>query len=75
MENLPHGNEQLLSWAHQRYRAVTSFSELKMAHDIYIKVGEGMYLWACTVFYLSLKIFFFFLITVIIIFSDHLTLF
>ncbi|XDV35900.1 hypothetical protein PO909_005763 [Leuciscus waleckii] len=40
MENLPHGNEHLLSWAHQRYRAVTSFSELKMAHDIYIKVGE-----------------------------------
>lgn len=39
MENLPHGNEQLLSWAHQRYRAVTSFSELKMAHDIYIKVA------------------------------------
>ncbi|XP_067229158.1 transforming growth factor beta receptor type 3 isoform X1 [Chanodichthys erythropterus] len=40
VENLPHGNEHLLSWAHHRYRAVTSFSELKMAHDIYIKVGE-----------------------------------
>uniref|UniRef100_A0A8C1NEX0 Transforming growth factor, beta receptor III n=1 Tax=Cyprinus carpio TaxID=7962 RepID=A0A8C1NEX0_CYPCA len=40
VENLPHGNEHLLSWAHQRYRAVTSFSELKMAHDVYIKVGE-----------------------------------
>jgi len=44
MENLPYGNEHLLSWAHQRYRAVTSFSELKMTHEIYIKVGEGMYL-------------------------------
>uniref|UniRef100_A0A671KC33 Transforming growth factor beta receptor type 3-like n=1 Tax=Sinocyclocheilus anshuiensis TaxID=1608454 RepID=A0A671KC33_9TELE len=40
VENLPHGNEHLLSWAHQRYHAVTSFSELKMAHDVYIKVGE-----------------------------------
>ncbi|XP_059416456.1 transforming growth factor beta receptor type 3-like isoform X1 [Carassius carassius] len=40
VESLPHGNEHLLSWAHQRYGAVTSFSELKMAHDIYIKVGE-----------------------------------
>uniref|UniRef100_A0A8C2CYC9 Transforming growth factor, beta receptor III n=1 Tax=Cyprinus carpio TaxID=7962 RepID=A0A8C2CYC9_CYPCA len=40
VENLPHDNEHLLSWAHQRYGAVTSFSELKMAHDIYIKVGE-----------------------------------
>ncbi|XP_057193345.1 transforming growth factor beta receptor type 3 [Triplophysa rosa] len=40
IETLPHGNEHLLSWAQQRYRAVTSFSELKMAHDIYIKVGE-----------------------------------
>uniref|UniRef100_A0A671SY30 Transforming growth factor beta receptor type 3-like n=1 Tax=Sinocyclocheilus anshuiensis TaxID=1608454 RepID=A0A671SY30_9TELE len=40
VESLPHGNEHLLSWAHQRYHAVTSFSELKMAHDIYIKVGE-----------------------------------
>lgn len=44
VEDLPHGNEHLLSWAHQRYRAVTSFSELKMAHDVYIKVGEGMYI-------------------------------
>uniref|UniRef100_A0A672RYC4 Transforming growth factor beta receptor type 3-like n=1 Tax=Sinocyclocheilus grahami TaxID=75366 RepID=A0A672RYC4_SINGR len=40
VENLPHGNEHLLTWARQRYHAVTSFSELKMAHDVYIKVGE-----------------------------------
>ncbi|XP_037390881.1 transforming growth factor beta receptor type 3 isoform X1 [Pygocentrus nattereri] len=39
-ETLPHGNEHLLSWAQRRYHAVTSFSELKMAHDVYIKVGE-----------------------------------
>lgn len=42
VETLPHGNEHLLNWAHHRYTAVTSFSELRMAHDIYIKVGEGM---------------------------------
>ncbi|XP_051569113.1 transforming growth factor beta receptor type 3-like isoform X2 [Myxocyprinus asiaticus] len=40
VENLPHGNDHLLSWARQRYHAVTSFSELKMAHDVFIKVGE-----------------------------------
>lgn len=40
VETLPHGNEHLLNWAHHRYHAVTSFSELRMAHDIYIKVGE-----------------------------------
>uniref|UniRef100_A0A8C7VK77 Transforming growth factor, beta receptor III n=1 Tax=Oncorhynchus mykiss TaxID=8022 RepID=A0A8C7VK77_ONCMY len=39
-EVLPHGNEHLLSWATKKYRAVTSFSELKIALDIYIKVGE-----------------------------------
>ncbi|XP_036426333.1 transforming growth factor beta receptor type 3 isoform X2 [Colossoma macropomum] len=39
-QTLPHGNEHLLSWAQHRYQAVTSFSELKMAHDVYIKVGE-----------------------------------
>ncbi|KAM6963097.1 transforming growth factor beta receptor type 3 [Aplochiton taeniatus] len=38
--NLPHGNEHLLAWARKEYRAVTSFSELKVAQDIYIKVGE-----------------------------------
>ncbi|KAM4629181.1 transforming growth factor beta receptor type 3 isoform 2-T2 [Polymixia lowei] len=39
-ETLPHGNEHLLAWAQKKYRAVTSFSELKMTQDIYIKVGE-----------------------------------
>ncbi|CAB1332108.1 unnamed protein product [Coregonus sp. 'balchen'] len=36
-EVLPHGNEHLLNWATKKYRAVTSFSELKIALDIYIK--------------------------------------
>ncbi|XP_054645589.1 transforming growth factor beta receptor type 3 [Dunckerocampus dactyliophorus] len=39
-EHLPHGNDHLLSWAQKTYRAVTSFSELRMTEDIYIKVGE-----------------------------------
>uniref|UniRef100_A0A4W5LJ42 Transforming growth factor, beta receptor III n=1 Tax=Hucho hucho TaxID=62062 RepID=A0A4W5LJ42_9TELE len=39
-EVLPHSNEHLLNWATKKYRAVTSFSELKIALDIYIKVGE-----------------------------------
>ncbi|KAF7653085.1 hypothetical protein LDENG_00087540, partial [Lucifuga dentata] len=39
-ETLPHGNEHLLSWTQRKYRAVTSFSELRMTQDIYIKVGE-----------------------------------
>ncbi|KAF1385965.1 hypothetical protein PFLUV_G00113240 [Perca fluviatilis] len=39
-ETLPHGNEHLLNWAQKKYRAVTSFSELRMTQDIYIKVGE-----------------------------------
>ncbi|KAJ8270162.1 hypothetical protein GJAV_G00111030 [Gymnothorax javanicus] len=39
-ETLPHDNEHLLSWAQRKYKAVTSFSELKVAHNIYIKVGE-----------------------------------
>ncbi|XP_034438837.1 transforming growth factor beta receptor type 3 isoform X2 [Hippoglossus hippoglossus] len=39
-ETLPHGNEHLLSWAQKKYRAVTSFSELRMTQDLYIKVGE-----------------------------------
>ncbi|XP_019748682.1 transforming growth factor beta receptor type 3 [Hippocampus comes] len=37
---LPHGNEHLLGWAQKMYGAVTSFSELRMTQDIYIKVGE-----------------------------------
>ncbi|XP_060775716.1 transforming growth factor beta receptor type 3 isoform X2 [Neoarius graeffei] len=39
-ETLPHGNEHLMSWAKHLYRAITSFTELKMTHDVYIKVGE-----------------------------------
>uniref|UniRef100_A0A3B3W0P8 Transforming growth factor, beta receptor III n=1 Tax=Poecilia latipinna TaxID=48699 RepID=A0A3B3W0P8_9TELE len=39
-ENLPQGNEHLLNWAQKKYRAVTSFSELRMTQAIYIKVGE-----------------------------------
>uniref|UniRef100_A0A8C4DHL5 Transforming growth factor, beta receptor III n=1 Tax=Dicentrarchus labrax TaxID=13489 RepID=A0A8C4DHL5_DICLA len=39
-ETLPNGNEHLLNWAQKKYRAVTSFSELRMTEDIYIKVGE-----------------------------------
>ncbi|KAK2835996.1 hypothetical protein Q5P01_016480 [Channa striata] len=39
-ETLPHGNEHLLNWAQKKFRAVTSFSELRMTQDIYIKVGE-----------------------------------
>lgn len=43
-ETLPHGNEHLMSWAKHLYRAITSFTELKMTHDVYIKVGEGVYM-------------------------------
>ncbi|KAG7488242.1 hypothetical protein MATL_G00032390 [Megalops atlanticus] len=39
-ETLPYGNEHLLTWAQKKYHAVTSFSELKVAQDVYIKVGE-----------------------------------
>ncbi|KPP79809.1 transforming growth factor beta receptor type 3-like [Scleropages formosus] len=39
-EKLPEGNEQLLTWAKEKYKAVTSFSELKLAPNVYIKVGE-----------------------------------
>ncbi|XP_004378788.1 transforming growth factor beta receptor type 3 isoform X2 [Trichechus manatus latirostris] len=38
--NFPHGNERLLNWAQKEYGAVTSFTELKIARNIYIKVGE-----------------------------------
>lgn len=40
---LPHGNEHLLNWARKEYGAVTSFTELKIARNIYIKVGEGKF--------------------------------
>ncbi|XP_045147979.1 transforming growth factor beta receptor type 3 [Echinops telfairi] len=36
----PRGNKRLLSWARKEYGAVTSFSELKLARNIYVKVGE-----------------------------------
>ncbi|KAJ4943317.1 hypothetical protein JOQ06_005820 [Pogonophryne albipinna] len=39
-EAFSHGNEHLLNWAQKKYRAVTSFSEIRMTQDIYIKVGE-----------------------------------
>ncbi|XP_047230998.1 transforming growth factor beta receptor type 3 isoform X2 [Girardinichthys multiradiatus] len=39
-KTLPQGNEQLLNWAQKKYRAVTSFSELRMTQAINIKVGE-----------------------------------
>ncbi|XP_003478980.2 transforming growth factor beta receptor type 3 [Cavia porcellus] len=38
--NFSHGNEHLLNWAQKEYGAVTSFTELKIARNIYIKVGE-----------------------------------
>ncbi|KAB0393677.1 hypothetical protein E2I00_008797 [Balaenoptera physalus] len=38
--SFPHGNEHLLNWARKEYGAVTSFTELKTARNIYIKVGE-----------------------------------
>lgn len=54
-EVLPHGNEHLLNWATKKYRAVTSFSELKIALDIYIKVGEGVFYFQREVRNISLK--------------------
>lgn len=41
--SFPHGNEHLLNWARKEYGAVTSFTELKIARNIYIKVGEGKF--------------------------------
>ncbi|XP_057569158.1 transforming growth factor beta receptor type 3 isoform X3 [Hippopotamus amphibius kiboko] len=38
--SFPHGNEHLLNWARKEYGAVTSFTELRIARNIYIKVGE-----------------------------------
>ncbi|XP_013880556.1 transforming growth factor beta receptor type 3 [Austrofundulus limnaeus] len=40
LETLPHGNDHLLNWAQKKYKAVTSFTELRMTQAIYIKVGE-----------------------------------
>lgn len=38
--NFPQDNEHLLNWARKEYGAVTSFTELKISRNIYIKVGE-----------------------------------
>nr|O88393.1 RecName: Full=Transforming growth factor beta receptor type 3; Short=TGF-beta receptor type 3; Short=TGFR-3; AltName: Full=Betaglycan; AltName: Full=Transforming growth factor beta receptor III; Short=TGF-beta receptor type III; Flags: Precursor [Mus musculus]AAC28564.1 betaglycan [Mus musculus] len=38
--SFPQENEHLLHWAQKEYGAVTSFTELKIARNIYIKVGE-----------------------------------
>uniref|UniRef100_A0A8C8S1E7 Transforming growth factor beta receptor 3 n=1 Tax=Pelusios castaneus TaxID=367368 RepID=A0A8C8S1E7_9SAUR len=39
-KSFPQGNEHLLQWAQKEYGAVTSFTELKISRNIYIKVGE-----------------------------------
>uniref|UniRef100_A0A673TDC7 Transforming growth factor beta receptor type 3 n=1 Tax=Suricata suricatta TaxID=37032 RepID=A0A673TDC7_SURSU len=39
-KRFPYRNDRLLSWARKEYGAVTSFTELKIARNIYIKVGE-----------------------------------
>ncbi|XP_043819828.1 transforming growth factor beta receptor type 3 [Dromiciops gliroides] len=38
--SFPHENAPLLHWAQKEYGAVTSFTELKIARNVYIKVGE-----------------------------------
>lgn len=38
---LPQRNMHLLQWAQKEYGAVTSFTELKISRNVYIKVGEG----------------------------------
>ncbi|KAG2461219.1 TGBR3 factor, partial [Polypterus senegalus] len=49
-ENLPHINEDLLAWAEKKFTAVTSFTELKIAENVYIKVGEGpVFPMTCTI--------------------------
>ncbi|XP_061489642.1 transforming growth factor beta receptor type 3 [Rhineura floridana] len=40
---LPQGNKHLLQWAQKEYGAVTSFTELKISRNIYIKVGEDQF--------------------------------
>ncbi|KAG8436721.1 hypothetical protein GDO86_007709 [Hymenochirus boettgeri] len=39
-KHLPQENEHLLEWAQKNYGAVTSFTEVKLSRNIYIKVGE-----------------------------------
>ncbi|OBS82151.1 hypothetical protein A6R68_23859, partial [Neotoma lepida] len=38
--SFPQENEPLLNWARREYGAVTSFTEVKISRNIYIKVGE-----------------------------------
>lgn len=40
---LPQGNKHLLQWAQKEYGAVTSFTELKVSRNVYIKVGEDQF--------------------------------
>ncbi|XP_044288202.1 transforming growth factor beta receptor type 3 isoform X2 [Varanus komodoensis] len=40
---LPQGNKHLLEWAQEEYGAVTSFTELKISRNVYIKVGEDQF--------------------------------
>ncbi|XP_060088164.1 transforming growth factor beta receptor type 3 [Heteronotia binoei] len=40
---LPQGNKHLLQWAQKAYGAVTSFTELKISKNVYIKVGEDQF--------------------------------
>ncbi|XP_053103353.1 transforming growth factor beta receptor type 3 isoform X2 [Hemicordylus capensis] len=40
---LPQENKHLLQWAQNEYGAVTSFTELKVSRNIYIKVGEDQF--------------------------------
>ena len=40
-KNFPERNEHLLQWAQKEYGAVTSFTDLKISRNIYIKIGEG----------------------------------
>uniref|UniRef100_A0ABM5G8Q4 Transforming growth factor beta receptor type 3 isoform X2 n=1 Tax=Pogona vitticeps TaxID=103695 RepID=A0ABM5G8Q4_9SAUR len=40
---LPQGNNALLQWAQKEYGAVTSFTELKISRNVYIKVGEDQF--------------------------------
>nr|XP_023672390.1 transforming growth factor beta receptor type 3 [Paramormyrops kingsleyae]XP_023672391.1 transforming growth factor beta receptor type 3 [Paramormyrops kingsleyae]XP_023672392.1 transforming growth factor beta receptor type 3 [Paramormyrops kingsleyae] len=41
-EELPHANERLLAWANEKFKAVTSFSELRITRNVYINVGEDL---------------------------------
>ncbi|XP_043941595.1 transforming growth factor beta receptor type 3 [Protopterus annectens] len=38
--NMPHDNKQLLQWTQRKFKRVTSFTELRVCENIYVKVGE-----------------------------------